>query len=154
MAYVGIGILGIVLTPQTIRFVSEPYATSPTVVWSNLILSESGIIFGNRTAGFTFWKFCFNLSTDSTEVLLTRFWWSWIEQLGKGTLLRWMSEEWRGLKCFSVMIGLCFPVLFPAIPNCLGLEIQLRLSVRWKFFFHMAATTTFSGWAYFVTLSS
>ena len=39
--------------PQTIRFVSEPYEASPTIVSSNLILSLSGITFGNGTAGFT-----------------------------------------------------------------------------------------------------
>ena len=57
--------------PQTIRFVSEPYATSPIIVSSNFRLSASGIIFGGGTAGFTFYIFCFNLSTDS-KVQLTR----------------------------------------------------------------------------------
>ena len=44
--------------PQTIKFISEPYATSPNIVSSNLILSASGIIFGDETVGFTFCIFC------------------------------------------------------------------------------------------------
>ena len=49
MAYVGI-----VLTyHKQSNIVSEPYATSPTVVSSNLILSAPGIIFGSGIAGFT-----------------------------------------------------------------------------------------------------
>ena len=44
---------------------AEPYATSLTIGPSNLILSASGIFFGNGTAEFTLCIFCFNLSTDS-----------------------------------------------------------------------------------------
>ena len=48
---------------------AEPYATSLTIVPSNLILSASGIFFGNGTAGFILCIFCFNLSTDSRSNL-------------------------------------------------------------------------------------
>ena len=55
--------------PQTIRFVSEPYDPSPTIVSSNLILFLSGITFGNGTARFTsilFQSFFFLMVLDRT----------------------------------------------------------------------------------------
>ena len=44
--------------------------------------------------------------------------------------LSWMSEEWRGLKSFSVF-NLAYVVQssFLVFPYFLGLEVQLRLSV-------------------------
>ena len=64
-------LVGIVLTyhKQSDLFQNHqpPYAISPAIVSSTLILSASRIIFGNGTAGFTFCIFSFNLSTDSSS---------------------------------------------------------------------------------------
>ena len=70
--------------------------------------------------------------------------------------LPWMSEEWQGLKSFSVFkVGLCCTVLFPGIPlfsrfgGTVTVISRLNLSGYFMQFpdyrHHMVATTTFSG---------
>ena len=64
------------------------------------------------------------------------------------------------------MIGLCCTVLFPGISHFLWFRATATVISRFNFFVsgyfvqfpdyhhHTAATNTFSGWAYFVTLGS
>ena len=145
---------------------SEPYATSPTIASSTLIYPLQGSFSEMEKQDL---RFVYFLSIFQLILVLTyAIWLSWIEQRGIDTSTLFSLDVWgvAGIKKFlchdwlMLYTPLSWNSPFSRFGDTGTVISRLNFLVSGYFIqfpdyhYHTAATTTFFGWAYLVTLGS